>query len=97
MKVEFHPLTVGDVNEAASFYQSAHAGLESEFRQEIDAAVDRIANRPLLFPIVEAQFRRCIVRRFPFSILFRIVDADCIRVLVIRHHKRHPRFGSARM
>jgi len=24
------------------------------------------------------------------------VDADSIRVLVIRHHKRHPQFGSAR-
>jgi plasmid stabilization system protein ParE len=96
MKVEFHPSTAGDVNEAASFYQRARAGLESEFQHEIDVPIDRIANRPLLFPIVKGQIRRCIVRRFPFSILFRIVDADRIRVLVIRHHKRHPQFGSAR-
>ena len=96
MKVEFHPSTAGDVNEGASFYRRARAGLESEFRREIDAAIDRIGNSPLLYPLVEAEIRRCIVHRFPYSILFRIVDAECIRLLVIRHHKRHPRFGSSR-
>ncbi len=96
MKVEFHPSTAGDVNEGASFYRRARSGLESEFRHEIDAAIGRIANTPLLYPLVEAQVRRCIVHRFPYSILFRVVDADRIRVLVIRHHKRHPEFGSAR-
>ena len=96
MKVEFHPSTAGDVNEGASFYRRARPGLESEFRHEIDAGIDRIANSPLLYPLVEAQIRRCIVHRFPYSILFRVVDADCVRVLVIRHHKRHPQFGSTR-
>ena len=96
MKVEFHPSTAADVNEGASFYRRARPGLESEFRQEINAAIDRIASGPMLFPIVETQIRRCIVHRFPYSILFRLVDAECIRVLVIRHHKRHPKFGLAR-
>jgi len=47
MKVEFHPSTVDDVNEAAAHYGRARPGLDAEFRAE----------------------------------------------LVIRHHKRHPRFG----
>ena len=96
MKVEFHPSTAGDVNEGAAFYRRARPGLELEFRHEIDAAFDRIATNPLLYPLVETPIRRCIVHRFPYSILFRIVDADRVRVLIIRHHKRHPQFGSAR-
>jgi plasmid stabilization system protein ParE len=96
MKVEFHPSTAGDVNDGALFYRRVRPGLESEFRQEIDAAIDRIANAPLLYPLVETPIRRCIVHRFPYSILFRIVDADCVRVLVVRHHRRHPQFGSVR-
>ena len=55
MKVEFHPSTAGDVNEGASFYRRARPGLESEFRHEIDAAIDRITDSPLLFPLVEAR------------------------------------------
>lgn len=96
MKVEFHPSTVDDVNEAASFYARARPGLDAEFREEIDAAVERIIRNPAQFPVIEAQIRRCIVHRFPYSILFRIVDSDCIRILVVRHHKRRPRFGLAR-
>jgi plasmid stabilization system protein ParE len=36
------------------------------------------------------------VHRFPFSIVFRLINDDTIRILVIRHHRRHPRFGLSR-
>mgnify|MGYP001561047817 FL=1 len=96
MRVEFHPSTVDDVNRAASFYARARPGLDPEFRREIDAVVDRIGRNSAQFPLVEAQVRRCIVHRFPYSILFRIIDPDCVRILVVRHHRRHPRFGLER-
>ncbi len=93
MRLEFHPSTVGDVNEAASHYGRARAGLDAEFRTEIDAVIERIARNPSRFPVVEAQIRRCIVHKFPYSVLYRIVDDDCVRILVIRHHRRRPQFG----
>jgi toxin ParE1/3/4 len=96
MRLEFHPLTVQDVNEATAYYEHRRAGLASEFRSELDAALARIAQSPSSFPIVEAHLGRCLVRRFPYSILFRVISPDTVRVLVIRHHKRHPRFGLAR-
>ncbi len=96
MRLEFHPSTIADVNEAVTYYQRMRPGLESEFRRELHAAIKRIAKNPLLFPIVEAQIQRCIVHRFPYSILFRTLDSDRIWVLAIRHHKRNPRFGVAR-
>ena len=93
MRVEFHPSTVDDVNEAASHYGRARTGLGAEFRAEIEAVVDRIARDPSQFPIVETHIRRCIVHRFPYSVLYRIVGTDLVRILVIRHHRRHPQFG----
>jgi hypothetical protein len=33
--------------------------------------------------------------RFPYHFLFRIVD-DGVRVLVVRHHSRHPSLGIRR-
>lgn len=96
MRVEFHPSTVDDVNEAATHYGRARAGLGAEFRAEIDAVIERIARNPTQFPVVEAQIRRCIVHRFPYSVLFRCVSNDCVRILVIRHHRRDPRFGLER-
>jgi plasmid stabilization system protein ParE len=96
MRVEFHPATVQDVNEAADYYDRQRPGLASEFRGEVMAALSRITQSPLSFPIVEADIRRCIIRRFPYSILFRVRNPDTIRVLVIRHHKRQPKLGLAR-
>lgn len=93
MRVEFHPSTADDVNAAASYYGRARPGLDSDFRGEIDAVVERISRNPAQFPVVEAQIRRSIVHRFPYSVLFRVVDSDCVRILAIRHHRRHPRFG----
>jgi plasmid stabilization system protein ParE len=96
MRVEFHPSTAEDVNEAARRYRRIRPGLDSDFRSEIVAVVERIGQNPELYPVVASQTRRCIVRRFPYSVLFRIVDPDCVRILVIRHHRRHPRFGLKR-
>lgn len=96
MRVEYHPSTVDDVNQAATFYRTMRPGLDSEFRAEIDAVIARISRDPLRFPEIEARIRRCIVHRFPYSVLYRVVDWDRVRVLVIRHHRRHPQFGLTR-
>ena len=97
MRVEFHPSTVDDVNEAAAHSGRARPELDAEFRGEIDAVLARITRDPLQFAVVEAQIRRCIVHRFPYSVLYRVVASDCIRILVIRHHRRDPRFGLGRI
>lgn len=96
MKLEFHPETVGDLNDAVSFYDEQLEGLGSEFRLEIYNTIGRIVKDPYLHQVIEQGIRRCFVRRFPFSILYRIVDEKILRVLVIRHHRRHPEFGIQR-
>jgi plasmid stabilization system protein ParE len=59
----------------------------------VDAVIERIESNPLQFPVIEAAMRRCIVHRFPYSVLFRVLDSDCVRILLVRHHRRDPRFG----
>jgi len=93
MIVVYHPLTVTDLNSAVAYYNRQRPGLGDEFRSEIYATIDRIRSNPLQFPVVEHDIRRGFVRRFPYSVLFRIVNDDTARVLVIRHHRRRPTFG----
>jgi plasmid stabilization system protein ParE len=38
-----------------------------------------------------------LIHRFPYSVLFRFTDEELVRVLAIRHHRRHPRFGLGRL
>ncbi|MCA9473104.1 MAG: type II toxin-antitoxin system RelE/ParE family toxin [Nitrospira sp.] len=96
MNIEFHPLTASDLNHAKIHYNQKRSGLGDEFRSEVYAAIDRILRNPRQYPIIEQNIRRCLVHRFPYSIYFRLFNSGTIRVLVIRHHKRHPRLGLSR-
>jgi plasmid stabilization system protein ParE len=93
MRVEYHPLTVTDLNNAAAYYNQRRPGLGDEFRTEVNSAIERVCAGPSQHAIVEHGIRRGFVHRFPYSILFRLINEDTIRILVIRHHRRRPGFG----
>lgn len=64
MRVEYHPLTVSDLNGAVEYYNEQRAGLGDELRIEIYVAIERIRAHPDRYPMVERGLRRCLVRRF---------------------------------
>jgi len=97
MRVKYHPLTTTDLNSAVAFYNRKNPGLGDELRTEVYAAIERVRTNPANFGVVSKGIRRCFVRCFPYAILFRVVSADTLRVLVIRHHRRHPGFGLRRL
>lgn len=92
MRVVYHPAAVEDLTEAAQFYDSRVPGLGTEFLEEVDQAVSRIANSPARYAIVRGNIRRCMLRRFPYGVYFRETEGE-FRILVIKHHSRHPDFG----
>ena len=96
MRVEYHPQTADDLNAAVVHYNGLRVGLGDALRAEVYGAVDRILHNPEQHRVVENEIRRCFVHHFPYSVLYRAVGADLVRILVIRHHRRHPRFGLQR-
>ena len=93
MRVDYHPLTVSDLNSAVAYYNRQRTGLGDELRSEVYAAIERVCANPAQYAVVQRGIRRCLVHRFPYAVLFRILSEDAIRLLVIRHHRRHPSFG----
>ena len=96
MRIEYHPQTTSDLNEAVAYYNRQRSGLGDELRTEVYASIERVLASPTKFNVVSEGIRRCLVHRFPYAILFRIMNPDTLRVLVIRHHRRHPGFGLRR-
>jgi plasmid stabilization system protein ParE len=101
MRVEYHPLTVSDLNNAVVYYNQQRAGLGDELRTEVYAAIERARvspsqYAPSQYAIVKRGMRRSLVHRFPYAVSFRTISEDTVRVLVIRHHRRHPSFGLGR-
>lgn len=96
MKVEYHAQTASDLNSAVAHYNERREGLGDALRAEVYAAIDRICLNPDQYRPMEGDVRRCFVHRFPYSILFRKLSDDAVRILVIRHHRRHPGYGMRR-
>jgi hypothetical protein len=96
VRLEFHPQTVSDLNQAVARYNEVRIGLGDDLRKEVYAAIDRIRLNPQGFRVIQADVRRSFVHRFPYSVLFRLVGDDLVRILVIRHHRRRAGLGMKR-
>jgi len=59
--VVFRPQAEDEVLEVRQWYEANRAGLGQEFGQELDALVERIAERPLAFPRVHHETRRAVL------------------------------------
>ncbi len=94
MKVELNPEVYSDLLEIVQFYyDSDDTVLAADFYVEFRKFVDEMAVRPQSFPKQGNCYRRVNLKRFPFHILFRKVDNKTLRILVVKHNHRDPRFG----
>jgi toxin ParE1/3/4 len=89
MPVIYHPAAEREVIDAAQWYERHEAGVGADYLDAVDAAVQLISDNPVNQPAVEDEVRRCPVRRFPYSIYFRI-SVDSIRILAVAHASRDP-------
>ncbi|WP_414703738.1 type II toxin-antitoxin system RelE/ParE family toxin [Povalibacter sp.] len=78
-----------EYDEAASWYESQRPGLGIEFVSEIGHALLQACEMPQRFPRMLADIRCVRVRRFPYSIFFR-VRSDQLVVVSVFHARRDP-------
>jgi plasmid stabilization system protein ParE len=95
-RLVLHPKVFPDIDEIMEYYeQVATSELADEFYAELRHFMAEAAATPESFSIRERDIRRVNLQRFPYHFLFRIVG-NVARILVVRHHSRHPSFGMRR-
>jgi len=97
MRLIYHPDAEVEVIEAARFYEGRSPGLGDRFLREFDAAISEIQSAPRRWRVVEEDLRRFVMRRFPFGIYYRVEGDDGLRILVVKHHSRHPDYWRYRL
>lgn len=80
-----------EIREAVEFYESKVPGLGVDFLDEVDGTVDRILSFPEAWGSLGGRFRRCHLRRFPFSVIYSIHEFEGILVVSVFHQSREPR------
>ena len=93
MKVEYHPAIEGELRGIIEYYNGCSKGLGNTFLDEFEQQILRIASMPTRWMIVEGDIRRSLMRRFPYVIYFRVLEADVLRVTMVKHQRRRPEYG----
>ena len=89
MRILFRPEARAEVLEAQTWYESRAVGLGLEFARAVDAAIAYAARNPEVFAYVTGSCRRVLLRKFPFSLIFRVRGTELL-VIAVFHHRRNP-------
>ena len=93
MRLVLHREIHSDVDAIMEYYERvASRELADDFYAELRRFMLDAVERPESFSIRERDLRRVNLHRFPYNFLFRIVGG-AVRILVVRHHRRHPSSG----
>lgn len=95
MKYVFHPEALAEYAEAVQYYAEQRTQVAQAFINAIEDAVYRIQQSPTRAPILDEDVRRCLTRKFPYSILYTI-EADYILILAVMHCSREPGYWKSR-
>ena len=83
-----------DVLEVVQYYEKVDGPqLADRFTSELQATIEQVATRPGSFAEIRSGIRRANFGRFPHHVLFQIVDDETVKILTVKHDKRHPDLG----
>lgn len=84
IRIIYRPEAEADVESVFDWYEMRQAGLGQAFRAELNAAHARIVRSPTAFRVFFEEARRCLLKRFPYQLLF-VLDGEDVVVLGCIH------------
>lgn len=95
MTVVFDPEAVQEAREAAAFYENCQPRLGQAFLDAIETGIAEISSHPLLWRRIKGRFRRYLLPRFPYGLIYAVEDGR-VYIAAIMHLKRKPGYWSGR-
>ena len=94
-EVVFHPDASAEYIEAYAWYAAEDPRAAERFEQEVELAVQHIAEHPHRWPAYGEKHRKLILRRFPYLLIFR-EHAKRIWIVAVAHGHRKPGYWKGR-
>jgi hypothetical protein len=87
-----------DIDTAYIYYEVQQFGLGYEFYDSVNESMQYILKAPFIYQEIYRGCRRCITKKFPFGIYYRIVTENAeIQVLGVIHLKRNSEIIKSRL
>lgn len=95
--IRFRPAAARELATDIRYYDRHYLRRGQRFAEAVERTLMRIAESPLLFPLLyEPDIRSAKVDRFPYRVVY-IVSGEDINVIAVAHAKRRPAFWRHRM
>lgn len=96
MRLSFNPLVQKDLRAVLDYYETEGGSLLADrFFAEVEALIRNIEISPERFHPAQKGLRKANLESFPYHFLYR-TNTTGTRILVLRHHRRHPFHGIRR-
>jgi plasmid stabilization system protein ParE len=83
------PEAATDVDQAYDWYERRRVGLGEDFLTSLDACIQAICRNPEMHAKVHDEYRRGLVRRFPYAVFYEHLDG-AVTVYCVFHTSRDP-------
>jgi plasmid stabilization system protein ParE len=77
-----------DAEDAARWYAERSEAAAAAFVEELDRAIAAIQHTPATWPSFDHGTRRFLLKRFPYSVVYRADDQRIVIVAVAHAHRR---------
>ena len=94
-RISFHPFADDELLEAYRWYRARSPSAAADFRSQVDRAITAISEAPARPAGYLHGTRRVFVHRFPFFIVYRVID-DAVEIVAVAHGRRRPGYWSDR-
>ncbi len=96
MKIDFLEAAQWELDDAFEWYETQQKNLGLQFIAEFNAAIKRISAYPDSYMLIDSTIRRCLIKRFPYCILYGI-NVDMIVIIAVAHLHRKPNYWQGRL
>lgn len=95
-EIVVHESAEEELNVAAVFYESHETGLGEEFLQDLSQSFRRIKEHPFSYAIHFDEYRRYLMGRFPYAVVYGI-EGQLVLVFAVAHLRRRPGYWRDRV
>lgn len=95
LPLEVHPSALAEAQAAYRWYNERSETIAKTFLADLDSAVELISEDPMRWPAYLDRARRFLLRRFPFSIIYRQSE-EIVQILAVAHERRKPGYWESR-
>ena len=85
-----------EMTEASLFYEKAAQGLGSDFLDDVQHAIKIVRSHPLIGHDLHDGFRRMLLSKFPFYLIYAIALNEVI-IVAVAHQRRRPEYWKERV